>query len=104
MDCAIAVDAGRPPGPLRGDVRSADRAREFVIGHAGVRVFPHERSAERATFEFMNSPVSTEKPKGVAIRQIAQELLRTRSSGGKTLLGRRAGDRPHRQRAARVAS
>ncbi len=34
----------------------------------------------------MNSQVSTEKPKGVAIRQIAQELHRNRQSGGKTLI------------------
>ena len=37
-------------------------------------------------FEFMNSAVSTEKPKGVAIRQIAHELIRTRREGGKALL------------------
>ncbi|HEY1785570.1 MAG TPA: TIGR00300 family protein [Pirellulales bacterium] len=85
MDCAIAVD---PAGPRAFCVAMCEAVTgtEFVIGHAGVRVFPHERSAERATFEFMNSPVSTEKPKGVAIRQIAQELLRTRNSGGKALL------------------
>ncbi len=58
----------------------------FVVGHGGVRVFPEQRTAERQSFEFMNSPVSTEKPKGVAIRQIAHELFRTRAAGGKTLL------------------
>ncbi len=41
---------------------------------------------ERQSFEFMNSTVSTEKPKGVAIRQIAEEMYRTKQSGGKTLL------------------
>jgi lysine-ketoglutarate reductase/saccharopine dehydrogenase-like protein (TIGR00300 family) len=34
----------------------------------------------------MSSSVSTEKPKGVAIREIAAELLRTRREGGKTLV------------------
>ncbi len=34
----------------------------------------------------MNSAVSTEKPKGVAIRQIAQEIFRTRQGGKKSLL------------------
>ncbi|HEX4143746.1 MAG TPA: TIGR00300 family protein [Pirellulales bacterium] len=85
MDCAIAVDPAAARAQCVAMCEVATET-EIVIGHAGVRVFPHERSAERATFEFMNSPVSTEKPKGVAIRQIAQELLRTRSSGGKTLL------------------
>ena len=56
---------------------------QIVVGHAGVRVFPEERKIERQAFEFMNSAVSTEKPKGVAIRQIAQEIFRTRQSGGK---------------------
>jgi lysine-ketoglutarate reductase/saccharopine dehydrogenase-like protein (TIGR00300 family) len=85
MDCGIVVD------------RSASTARciamtdvrvgmPIVVGHAGVRVFPYERSAERQSFEFMNSAVSTEKPKGVAIRQIAQELFRIRREGGKSLL------------------
>jgi lysine-ketoglutarate reductase/saccharopine dehydrogenase-like protein (TIGR00300 family) len=85
MDCAIAVDGGSGRAHC---VAMSDAAlgTQFVVGHAGVRVFPHERSADRQTFEFMNSPVSTEKPKGVAIRQIAQELLRNRQSGGKTLL------------------
>lgn len=59
---------------------------QIVVGHAGTRVFPHERDNERHGFEFMNSPVSTEKPKGVAIRQIAEELIRTKREGGKTLL------------------
>ncbi|MCI0360942.1 MAG: TIGR00300 family protein [Planctomycetaceae bacterium] len=58
----------------------------YVVGHAGVRVRPEERQAKSHGFEFMNSPVSTEKPKGVAIRQIALELLRTRREGGKALL------------------
>ena len=41
---------------------------------------------EKHSFEFMNSAVSTEKPKGVAIRQIAQQLFDTKRAGGKTLL------------------
>ena len=58
----------------------------IVVGHAGVRVSPEERSPARQMFEFMNSPVSTEKPKGAAIRQIARELCRKPAAGGKTLL------------------
>ena len=38
-------------------------------------------------FEFMDSPVSTEKPKGVAIRQIAQRTgPHAAQAGGKSLL------------------
>ncbi len=86
MDCGITVDAAT--GTARCIPMTEVTLRmPIVISHAGVRVFPEESSVERqAGFEFMNSPVSTEKPKGVAIRQIAQELFRVRQAGGKSLL------------------
>jgi lysine-ketoglutarate reductase/saccharopine dehydrogenase-like protein (TIGR00300 family) len=65
------------------DVQPGD---ELVVGHAGVRVLPHERDASPQGFEFMNSPVSTEKPKGVAIRNIARRMFETRAAGGKILV------------------
>jgi lysine-ketoglutarate reductase/saccharopine dehydrogenase-like protein (TIGR00300 family) len=65
------------------DVRRGDR---IVVGHDGVRVFPEERSRGLQTFEFMGSNVSTEKPKGVAIRQIARELAENRAARGKTVV------------------
>jgi lysine-ketoglutarate reductase/saccharopine dehydrogenase-like protein (TIGR00300 family) len=92
MDCGIVVQRSAASTPSCGwtarcipmiDVR---RGMSIVVGHSGVRVFPEERKVERHSFEFMNSAVSTEKPKGVAIRQIAQEIFRTRKSGGKSLL------------------
>jgi lysine-ketoglutarate reductase/saccharopine dehydrogenase-like protein (TIGR00300 family) len=85
MDCGIAVD---PAGAGARCVAMSDveLGMPLVVGHHGVRVFPQQRSSERQNFEFMNSAVSTEKPKGVAIRQVAQELFRTRASGGRTLL------------------
>jgi lysine-ketoglutarate reductase/saccharopine dehydrogenase-like protein (TIGR00300 family) len=85
MDCGIVVCLAegaarcvRMPGIHVGDL--------VVVGHAGVRVFPEERSRQTQTFEFMGSQVSTEKPKGVAIRQIAQHLAENRRVGGKTLV------------------
>ncbi len=85
MDCGIVVDVQR--GEAR-CIPMTDVAlgMPIVVGHAGVRVFPEQRKMERQAFEFMNSPVSTEKPKGIAIRQVAQELFRTRQEGGKALL------------------
>jgi lysine-ketoglutarate reductase/saccharopine dehydrogenase-like protein (TIGR00300 family) len=85
MDCGIVVD--RAKGVARCiPMTEIEIGMAIVVGHAGVRVFPEERKMERQAFEFMNSAVSTEKPKGIAIRQIAQELLRTRQEGGKALL------------------
>jgi lysine-ketoglutarate reductase/saccharopine dehydrogenase-like protein (TIGR00300 family) len=85
MDCGIAV-APLTPAARCEAMSDVVAGTPFVIGHGGVRVFPQERSAERQSFEFMASSVSTEKPKGVAIRQIAHELFKNRTSGGKTLL------------------
>ena len=51
-----------------------------------MRVFPEERSRGPQSFAFMDSGVSTEKPKGLAIREIARELADHRAAGGKILL------------------
>jgi lysine-ketoglutarate reductase/saccharopine dehydrogenase-like protein (TIGR00300 family) len=90
MDCGILVIPSRSSGDAptarcqaMTDVKVGE---QFVVGHAGVRVHPQAREMHAQGFEFMNSPVSTEKPKGVAIRQVALELIRTRQEGGKTLL------------------
>jgi lysine-ketoglutarate reductase/saccharopine dehydrogenase-like protein (TIGR00300 family) len=85
MDCGILLDpaAGTARCQAMTDVQLGQ---QYVVGHAGVRVHPQQREAVAHGFEFMNSPVSTEKPKGVAIRQVAHELIRTKREGGKTLL------------------
>lgn len=84
MDCGVVVDdEGIPHCLAMTDVKVGER---IVCGHSGVRVIPQERSIERHGFEFMNSAVSTEKPKGTAIREIARELVRTKRTGGKTLI------------------
>jgi len=100
MDCGIVIEgilSGSPTEGSSATLGSSPTARcipmtevqlgqLLVVGHAGTRVYPHQRETSRHGFEFMNSPVSTEKPKGVAIRQIAQELIRTKREGGKALL------------------
>ena len=59
----------------------------IVTGHAGVRVIPVERTQVRGDFTFMSSGVSTEKPKGALIQEIARDLVRNRRIGkGKTLI------------------
>jgi lysine-ketoglutarate reductase/saccharopine dehydrogenase-like protein (TIGR00300 family) len=86
MDCGVMVD---PTGPSARCVPMIDvkAGTQWVVGHAGVRAFPPEQTQQRqGGFEFMSSGVSTEKPKGVAIRQIAQELFKNRERGGKNLL------------------
>jgi lysine-ketoglutarate reductase/saccharopine dehydrogenase-like protein (TIGR00300 family) len=84
MDCGVLVDAEGTAArcvPMT-DVRRGDR---IVVGRQGLRVFPAETTARHNLFEFMASPVSSEKPKGVTVREIAAAMRRTRESGEKLL-------------------
>ncbi len=85
MDCGICVD--RRAGTARCvPMSEVEPGEEYVIGHRGVRVFPVERNESSASFEFMNSAVSTEKPKAVAVRQVARKLFETRAGDGEVLV------------------
>jgi lysine-ketoglutarate reductase/saccharopine dehydrogenase-like protein (TIGR00300 family) len=83
MDCGVQID---PEGAARcvpmAEVRRGDL---IVVGRQGTRVFPAEQSARQNLFEFMASPVSSEKPKGVAVREIAAAMRRTRQAGEQIL-------------------
>jgi lysine-ketoglutarate reductase/saccharopine dehydrogenase-like protein (TIGR00300 family) len=85
MDCGVVIDRATRKAKCVAmtEVNVGD---EIIVGHAGVRVFPEERHSHERGFEFMNSAVSTEKPKGVAIRQVADLLVKTKRAGGKSLL------------------
>ena len=84
MDCGVTVDeAGQARCIAMIDVQ---RGMPIVVGHRGVRVFPLERLEQGHAFAFMNSAVSTEKPKGVVIGEIAKQLRSNRVGPGKTLL------------------
>jgi lysine-ketoglutarate reductase/saccharopine dehydrogenase-like protein (TIGR00300 family) len=84
MDCGILVDpeGGSARCLPMADVRKGDL---IVVGREGLRVFPGEAMVRQNLFEFMASPVSTEKPKGVAVREIAAAMRRTKEAGEKIL-------------------
>src|SRR5262245_13133725 len=85
MDCGIVVD---PEGAAArcvpmASVRRGDRV---VVGRAGTRVFPPEAEIRKhELFEFMASPVSSERPKAVSVREVAQAMKRTKQAGEKIL-------------------
>ena len=86
MDCAVVVDFAR--GTARttphSQVRAGDRV---VVGHEGVRVLPLERPRRQPqVFAFMGSSVSSEKPKSLLIKEIAERLQEIREGGGRTLV------------------
>ena len=94
MDCGILVDPAKRTARCL-PMNECKRGQRIVAGHLGVRVFPEQRSRDAQDFAFMDSPVSTEKPKGLAIREIARDLAHHRRSGGKISAGGRARDHPH---------
>src|SRR5918911_1686104 len=86
MDCGIAVDpqAGRAWTVALSDVK---RGEQIVVGHDGVRVSPLERPrTQPPVFAFMGSNVSSEKPKALLIREIAERLREIRARNGRVLL------------------
>jgi lysine-ketoglutarate reductase/saccharopine dehydrogenase-like protein (TIGR00300 family) len=86
MDCGIVVEAQRMHAtciPMI-EVRAGD---QIVVGRAGTRVLPTERDTSgRDSFGFMNSNVSSEKPKGITVRDVASAMQDSRRGSGKILV------------------
>jgi lysine-ketoglutarate reductase/saccharopine dehydrogenase-like protein (TIGR00300 family) len=84
MDVAVIVDTTQKHAyckPMH-DVQIGDRV---VTGHTGIRVHPFERARDRESFAFMQSSVSSEKVKVLAIHEIARQMKETRARDGKIL-------------------
>jgi lysine-ketoglutarate reductase/saccharopine dehydrogenase-like protein (TIGR00300 family) len=85
MDCGIRVDLAS----MRAECVPIHRVRKgdlVVVGHHGIKILPLERHVPREPFEFMSSSVSTEQPKGLLIREIAESMKRTRREEGRILV------------------
>jgi lysine-ketoglutarate reductase/saccharopine dehydrogenase-like protein (TIGR00300 family) len=85
MDVAILVDraAGRAFTRPMSRIRKGD---PVVVGHEGIRVTPMERARESEIFSFMNSAVSSEKPKKLVIHEIARQMRGIHERGGRVLV------------------
>jgi lysine-ketoglutarate reductase/saccharopine dehydrogenase-like protein (TIGR00300 family) len=85
MDCGIVVD--RDGGRARCiPMCHVEVGMPIVVGHAGVRVQPIDRSREVSLFGFMGSAVSSEKPKSVSVRAVVDAIRATRAERKKVLL------------------
>ncbi len=84
MDVAVIVDRAKKHAYCRPmhDVKVGD---SVVVGYSGIRVQPFERGREREAFAFMQSDVSSERVKVLAIHQIAQQMKDVRAHNGKIL-------------------
>lgn len=87
MDCGLVVDDAEGPAPsVRTVPMHRVRAGELVVvGSQGVRVRAPEKPRGMSTFEFMDSEVSSEKPKGLMVRQIADRVRAARAAGAGVL-------------------
>ncbi len=84
MDVAVIIDKAKKRAYCRPmhDVKIGD---EVVVGYGGIRVQPFERGRDREAFAFMQSDVSSERVKVLAIHQIAQQMKDVRAHNGKIL-------------------
>ncbi|HEX3540003.1 MAG TPA: TIGR00300 family protein [Acidimicrobiales bacterium] len=88
MDCGLVYESMLYDGPPRLKAVPMHRIRVgdlVVVGTDGVRVSPPARPRGVHPFEFMNSEVSSEKPKALLVHQVAERIRRAKDSGGKVL-------------------
>jgi lysine-ketoglutarate reductase/saccharopine dehydrogenase-like protein (TIGR00300 family) len=83
MDCGllVATDSRVRSVPMH-RVKAGDR---IVVGADGVRVTPLDRPRGANPFEFMASEVSSEKPKGLLVHDVASRIRLAKEAGGKVL-------------------
>ncbi len=84
MDVAVSVDRVQKRARAC-PMHEAHVGDEIVVGYQGVRVEPPERPREREMFGFMQSPVSSERAKALAIREVADAMRTARAHGGNVL-------------------
>ncbi len=84
MDVAVVLDKANHRAYSK-PMHEVQIGEEVVIGHDGIRVQPFERARDRESFAFMQSTVSTEKVKVLAIHEIARQMKETRAHNGKIL-------------------
>ncbi|MEN6372005.1 MAG: TIGR00300 family protein [Armatimonadota bacterium] len=83
MDCGILVENGRASAVAMNHVLPGQ---QVVVGHEGIYVEPASRRESHGTFEFMNSAVSSEKPKSLMVAEAARLIRETKKLGKKVLL------------------
>lgn len=88
MDCGLVVLPG--PDDTTPEVRTLPMHRvragdRIVVGGLGVRVVAPRAPAGASAFEFMDSEVSSEKPKGLQLTALADRLRAAKGDGQKVL-------------------
>lgn len=84
MDVAIVIDRDAKSAHTT-PMHEAQVGNAVVVGYDGVRVEAQERPRQREAFGFMQSPVSSERAKALAIRDVASSMIAAQQRGGKIL-------------------
>ena len=84
MDKCIVVKGNKATCvPIR-EIKKGDK---IVVGEEGVKITPPERPREGMNvFEFMGSSSSSERPTQHIARRVAEDIYKTKKSGGKIVL------------------
>jgi len=83
MDCGIVISEGTARTIPMADVAAG---MQIVMGGHGIRVTAPAAPAEGdASFSFMSSDVSSEKPKALLVEQVAKQMREIKSSGRRIL-------------------
>jgi lysine-ketoglutarate reductase/saccharopine dehydrogenase-like protein (TIGR00300 family) len=86
MDCGLVVtDVDGTPSVRTVPMHRIRAGDLVVVGHAGVRVRPPARPEGMNRFEFMGSDVSSEKPKALLVRQVADRMRAAHERGARIL-------------------
>jgi lysine-ketoglutarate reductase/saccharopine dehydrogenase-like protein (TIGR00300 family) len=84
MDKCIVIKDNRAfCVPVR-DIRKGDK---IIVGEGGIKITPPERPREGVNvFEFMGSSSSSERPTQHIAKKVAEDIYRTKKSGGKIVI------------------
>ncbi len=86
MDCGLIVE-GESGAPRVHTLPMADvkAGMKVVCGASGIRVEVPRSNRDEGSFGFMESDVSSEKPQGVLVRQVAEGMRAAKEAGKKVL-------------------
>ncbi len=86
MDCGLVVDESGPaPRVFTIPMADVKAGMQAVCGAAGIKVEAPIAKDAGATFGFMESEVSSEKPQAVLVRQVAEGMREAKAAGKKVL-------------------
>jgi lysine-ketoglutarate reductase/saccharopine dehydrogenase-like protein (TIGR00300 family) len=84
MDCGIVIEGNSARTVPMGEIK---KGMKVVASGLGIRALPDERprGEDRGAFAFMSSDLSSEKPKGLLLDQVARQMRAVKAEGRRIL-------------------